>query len=128
MPDGKSYISTGLSSARQQLTNNIYNVIIDIGLILQTFGTRDNDSWYHHFEQEELAVGERNKEYFVFKATNADNPKVKIFQARVSDHGVNLETFQRGRWEKTLSTFAENIRIANKAWEMTNGKKEDESK
>ena len=126
MPDNRSYVSIGLSSARQQLTNNIYNVIIDVGLILQTLGKHVDDSWYHHLEQEELVVEKRDKEYFVFKTTSTNDSKVKIFHSRVGNHGINLETFQRGYWEKTLSTLAENIRIANKAWEMTNGKKENE--
>lgn len=126
MPDNKSFISFGLASARQQINNFMLDVIINIGLILQTLGTRDNDLWYYTLEQDSLTLEERDHEYFVFKLTKTDDSKIKIFQVKVGDHGLNLETFQRGNWEKTLAAIAENIRIADKGREEARDKEEEE--
>lgn len=124
MPNKKTYIATELASARQQINNTMYDVIINIGLILKTLGTRDEEVWSYNLEHDELTVSENDNEYLVFKTTKNNVSRTKIFHVRVGDHGLNLTTFQRGRWEKTLDVTAENIRIANKAWEITNGAKE----
>ena len=89
MPDNKSFISLGLASARQQINNFMLDVIINIGLVLQTLGTRDNDLWYYTLEQDNLTLEERDHEYFVFKLTKTDDSKIKIFQVKVGDHGLN---------------------------------------
>lgn len=126
MPDNKSFISLGLASARQQINNFMLDVIINIGLILKALGTHDEDLWYYRLEHDNLIIEEKNHEYFVFKKSKTDDSKIKIFQVKVGNHGLNLETFQRGGWEKTLSVFANNICVANKVGEVVHEKEEDQ--
>lgn len=127
MPDNKSLISLGMSSARQQINNSIYDVMINIGLILSIMGTRKDDLWYYHLESESIAVGEQNNEYFVFKISD-NNSKMKIFHVKIQEHRVALETFQRGRWENILEAVAESVRIATEIGEVVDGKEKDKSK
>ena len=116
-----------MSSARQQIDDSIYDVVINIGLILSIMGIRKDGLCYYHLEPESIAVGEQDNEYFVFKIS-ANNSKMKIFHVKIQEHGITLETFQRGRWENILEAVAESVRIATEIGEAVDGKEKDKSK
>ena len=110
-PQEVSLVDMGFELKTRKLSSGSLDVIIDIGLVVETIGSSNDEGRYYRDEQHKLLYAiDNSQNFYVMHITPDIRNRIKYFHATITETSTIIVEHTVGSWESQLESLAEMCR------------------